>query len=261
MAYTNICQLSFHVKHEARDDLRSLESQVSAWGMSLTPGQLSSLERYASLLAEYEQANVIGTRDKATILLDHLADALSCSLTGCISGGKSLVDVGSGNGLPGIPLRLAYPEIGLTLLEATAKKVRFLDWAVLELDLSGVETVNQRAETAGHAACYRDSFDVAVAQAVAALPVVLEYCAPFVKRGGAVIAMKGDLVSEEIRAGERAAAALGAELEEIHQVEFLPELVQKGRRLLVFRKRVATPEHFPRRVGVPKQRPLGVQGG
>jgi len=149
----------------------------------------------------------------------------------------------------------------LTLLEATAKKARFLETAVENLGLHMVNVVNRRAEEAGAMAENRETFDVAVARAVAPLPTVIEYCAPFVRAGGAIIAMKGQPSSEELDAGTRAAVEVGAELNRVHKVDFLPAMVQKERRLLIFQKMTATPRGFPRRVGLAKQRPLGGEGG
>lgn len=238
-----------------------LRWQAHEWGMDLNADQLLLLERYAELLSNYALANVIGTRDYAAILLEHAADALSCTLTGLISSSKRMIDVGAGGGLPGIPLRIAFPDLRLTLLEATAKKARFLETTVEELDLSGIEVVTCRAEEVGAIPGYRDSFDVTVARAVAALPVVVEYCAPLMKTGGAIIAMKGHPSSEELDAGARAAEEVGAELETVRKVTFIPEMVQKERNLVVFRKTTATPREFPRRVGLARQRPLGGEGG
>ena len=238
-----------------------LRRQAHRWGLELDPDQLALLEQYAGLLASYAHANVIGTRDNAAILLEHITDALSCALTGHLAADQRIIDVGAGGGLPGIPLRIAFPDLRLTLLEATAKKVRFLETAVEDLDLPGIEVVNRRAEDIGANVEYRDSFDVAVARAVAALPVVIEYCAPFVTTDGTIIAMKGRTSSEELDAGARTAAEVGAELDTVRTVTFIPEMVQKERNLVVLRKTRATPRAFPRRVGLAKQRPLGGEGG
>lgn len=254
--------LSFHVKRSQQNDaIDVLGLQARRWGLELSPDQVSQLERYAELLTGYELANVIGTRDYGAVLLEHVADALSCALTRKITAEERIIDVGAGGGLPGIPLRIAFPALRLTLLEATAKKARFLETAVNELELRNVEVINQRAEEAGRIARCRDSYDVAVARAVAALPVVVEYCAPFVTAGGAIIAMKGRPASKQLHAGARAAEAVGAKLETVKGVEFIPEMVQKERSLVVFRKTTRTPRRFPRRVGQAKQRPMGGEGG
>ena len=252
----------FHVKRNQENSaINVLRKQTDQWGIELDPNQLALLQRYAALLSGYALANVIGTRDKNAILLEHIADALSCALAGHPAGNRRLIDVGTGGGLPGIPLRIAFPDLRLTLLEATAKKVRFLETAVQELNLRGIEVVNRRAEDIGTTVQYRASFDVTLARAVAALPVVVEYCAPLVRTGGVVIAMKGSPTSKELDAGARAAAEVGAELEMVRTVTFIPEMVQKERNLVVFRKTRPTPRGFPRGVGLAKQRPLGGQGG
>ena len=252
----------FHVKRNQESNaVNLLRRQTNQWGLELDPAQLALLERYAELLSSYALANVIGTRDNTAILLQHITDALSCALTGHPEADQRMIDVGTGGGLPGIPLRIAFPDLRLTLLEATAKKARFLKTAMEELELPRIEVVNRRAEDIGATVEYRDSFDIAVARAVAATPVVVEYCAPLVKTGGAIVAMKGSPSTEELDAGARAAAGVGAELETVRAVTFIPEMVQKERNLVVFRKTKVTPRGFPRRVGLAKQRPLGSKGG
>ncbi len=223
----------------------------------MTPQQESRLRAYAELLIGYELANVIGVRDRDRVLLEHIVDALSCVTTGHIVPGTRLIDVGAGGGLPGIPLLISRFGLSGALLEATAKKARFLTTVVKELELGQVIVVNQRAELAARSAAYRDSFDVAVARAVAPLPLLVEYCAPFVRAGGVIIAMKGRPSEDELRQGVAAAEELNAILEAIHPVEFRPEMVQKARKLIVFRKTAPTPKRFPRRVGLARQKPLG----
>lgn len=247
-------------RNEDRNAKDVLRRQADRWGIELDSIQLSLLERYAQLLAGYALANVIGTRDYAAIMLEHIADALSCAITGLPAGNQKTIDVGAGGGLPGIPLRIAYQDLRLTLLEATRKKTRFLETVVGELELPGIEIVNRRAEDVAANVEYRHSFDVAMARAVAELPVVIEYCAPLIRPGGAIIAMKGSPSSQEIDAGKRAAAEVGAELETVRAVTFIPEMVQKERNLVVFRKTATTPRGYPRRVGLAKQKPLGGQG-
>ncbi len=251
----------FHVKrYHDRSTKNVLRRQADHWGIELALDQISLLERYAQLLSNYTLANVIGTREYTAILLEHIADALSCALSGLLTTHQQMVDVGTGAGLPGIPLQVAYPNLRLTLLEATAKKAKFLETAIEELDLPGIEIVNRRAEEIGATAENRDSFDIAVARAVAGLPVVIEYCAPLVRPGGAIIAMKGNPTSTELAAGQRAAEEVGAELTTVRAVPFIPEMVQKERNLVILRKTKATPQEFPRRAGLAKQKPLGGKG-
>ena len=249
-----------HVSRETLLMLKALEKfriQCEDWGIELDASQLSLFSTYADELVGYELANVIGTRDRDSIILDHLLDSISClTITGLQSNG-SLIDVGAGGGLPGIPLSIACPDLRVTLLEATEKKVRFLQHVKVGLNLTNLTVCHARAESAGREARFREGFDFSTARALAALPVVLEYCAPLVRAGGKVIAMKGRLQEDELSQGVAAARKLGAELSEQRTVTYRPELTQKERRLLVFDKVSATPATFPRRVGLPKKRPLG----
>ncbi len=224
--------------------------------MDLT--QLALLSAYADLLATYELANVIGTKDREQIILEHLLDSLSCLMSGQVRLEDSVVDVGTGGGLPGIPLRIAFPKIHVSLLEATEKKVRFLELVGLELGLENLEVLHARAEDAGREPVYRESFDLATARALAPLPVVLEYCTPLVRPGGTILAMKGLLSEEELSQGVNASRELGLELREVLKVEYIAQIPQKERRLVVFDKNYATPGRFPRRMGLAKKRPLGL---
>lgn len=168
-----------------------------------------------------------------------------------------MIDVGSGGGLPGIPLKLIRPDLELCLLEATAKKAKFLRYVVEELGLSLTSVVNARAEECGHLPEYREQYQVATVRAVASLPVIMEYSVPLVQHGGFVVALKGEMWDSEIREGEEAAHTLGAKIVEIVPVEFLPEISSKRSQLVVIQKFTNTPVNYPRGPGRPKKRPLG----
>jgi 16S rRNA (guanine527-N7)-methyltransferase len=239
------------------DALEQLRVQCEDWGIGLDRSQLRLYGAYADLLAGYKLANVIGTRDRDQIVLEHLVDSLSCLANKGIQWDGCLIDVGAGGGLPGIPLSVALPDIHVVLLEATEKKVRFLEYAKVELGLENLEVLHARAEDAGRESRYREAFYLATSRALAALPVVLEYCAPLVHTGGKVLAMKGRLQEEELSQGVAAARKLGAELSETIAVDYHLQLPQKERRLVVFDKVNATPTTFPRRVGLARKRPLG----
>ncbi len=241
--------------------MEQLRLQATDWGVELDDSQLSLLGTYGHLLANYEMANVIGTRDWAQIVREHLVDALSCFVVADLHYRDSLVDVGSGGGLPGIPLAIVRPELRVTLLETTEKKARFLEYARVNLNLPNLQVLNERAEHAGRNPDYRGVFDLAAARALAALPVVVEYCAPLVHPEGAILAMKGRLSKEEVAAGGTAAHELGAELREIQELEYCQSLPSKQRQLVIFDKVRMTPDRFPRKAGLAKKRPLGGQKG
>jgi 16S rRNA (guanine527-N7)-methyltransferase len=239
------------------EELEQLRLQAESWGVQLSRPQLSVLSDYADLLADYKLANVIGTRERHTIILEHLSDALSCYVLEDLRQVGSVIDIGAGGGLPGIPLGIVRSDLSVALLEAVEKKVRFLSHARAALGLPNIEVLHARAEDAGRQPAYREAFDLATARALATLPVVVEYCAPFVRVGGIILAMKGPLTREELSIGVAASRELGMELREVRQVRYRAHLLQKERNLVVLDKVGATYSRFPRRVGLAKKRPLG----
>jgi 16S rRNA (guanine527-N7)-methyltransferase len=163
-----------------------------------------------------------------------------------------VIDVGSGGGLPGLPLRLARPDLLLTLLEANQRKAAFLVQAVATLGLDNVEVVARRAEDAGHAERHRESYDFALARALAPMPVLAELCLPFVAVGGRLLAMKTDAAAEA-EAAKSAIARLGGELV---QISAAASAARSLGQVVVVEKVAPTPPEFPRRPGVPGRRPL-----
>jgi 16S rRNA (guanine527-N7)-methyltransferase len=238
--------------------LELVKLQAEAWGLGLDVRRLSHLEKFALLLGKYEEANVIGTRDQREVLLEHILDSLSCFLFEPLGEAKHLADVGSGGGLPGLPIKLAAPHVRVTLVEGTAKKARFLRRTLETLSLDGATVVNERAEQVGRAGEHREGYDVTTARAVARLAVVAEYCVPLLRVGGHAVFMKGRLDREEITQGQKAAEKLRAEVSEIIRVPRLPEIGEKQRSLVIVRKVGETPKRYPRSVGVPAKRPLGM---
>lgn len=231
--------------------------QLDAWGIPLPAGAENLLHNYARLLSSYDKANVIGTRDPDRVLLDHILDSLGCLLFPPVAKAFDFADIGSGGGLPAIPLAVALPDASFTLLEATGKKVAFLRHVVESLELSGIEIANARVEQAARDPGLRASHEICTVRAVATLPVLAEYCLPLLGVGGWVVSMKGDMSDEEYREGERAASLLGGRILQTIEVPLLPEMEQKIRRLVVLEKTAGTPEVYPRRVGLPAKSPLG----
>lgn len=236
------------------------EGQLRLWGLDFGQGRRESLAAYAEELAEYDRANVIGTRELDRIWLDHVLDSLSCLLCEPLRKAGSLVDVGSGGGMPGLPLHLAVGFPRICLLESTGKKAEFLRHVAFRLASEEVEIVNHRAEEIGQRPGYRTSFEAATVRAVAPLAVISEYCLPLLSPQGVMVAMKGGVDSREYREGVKAASMLGGELEETIQVPFAPGMESKERNLVVIRKVRPTPERYPRNVGVPRKSPLGSGG-
>jgi 16S rRNA (guanine527-N7)-methyltransferase len=177
--------------------------------------------------------------DDGLVLLDHLGDA------------RNLVDVGSGAGLPGLPIKIARPDLDVTLIEADQDKAAFLVHACAALGLERVEVVARRAEEAGHEPRFREKFDVAVARALAPMPVLVELCLPFVRVGGRLLAQKTE--TEDVTAAARAIVILGGEPAVVHAA---PSAARGEGTIVEIRKARPSPERYPRRPGVPGRRPL-----
>lgn len=232
--------------------------QAGAWGLVLGGPQRDLLMDYARLLAAYDRSNVIGTKDFERIVLDHVLDSLSCFLFGPLSGAGRLADVGSGGGLPGIPIKIAKPDLQTTLIESTGKKSQFLSYAAEALSLERLAVANARVEDLAQSSAHRGTYDVTTTRAVAHLAVVAEYCVPLLKVGGCAISMKADLEGAELYEGQRAAALLGAKISERIPVPSIPEVGDRERQLVIIEKVCETHPRYPRKPGTPTKRPLGV---
>jgi 16S rRNA (guanine527-N7)-methyltransferase len=234
-----------------------LEAQTAAWGVRLDEEQIDRLLRYARLLASYGRANVIGTRDLDRIILDHVLDSLSCFLHEPLLKAGRIADVGSGGGLPGIPISIVRRDLPTTLIESTGKKARFLRYAAEELMLGNVDVANARVEDIGRAHEHRGSYGVVTTRAVARMSVIAEYSVPLLEVCGQAIGMKGRLEREEFEEGCKALEELGAKVAGVLPVEMLPEVAGKERNLVIIQKVGETPARYPRRSGSVVKRPPG----
>jgi len=224
-------------------------------GIQLSQAQLSILKEYEhELLAGNRKINLTAIRDPELIWIKHFLDSLTCLLVMRVSNMERVVDVGTGAGFPGIPIKILCPSIRLTLVESIKKKADFCSYLVNKLGLGGVEVILGRAEEIGQSTEHREQYDWAVARAVAILPVLAEYLLPLVKIGGAMLAMKGESATVEARDSENAMRILGGHLRRLVPVT-LPHVVDE-RFLVVIDKVAATPNGFPRRIGVPCKKPL-----
>lgn len=228
-------------------------------GIELTPGQLDSFETYRAELLEWNQRmNLTSITEPAEMEIRHFLDSLTVlyALPQWRQAGRCvrIIDVGTGAGFPGVPLKLLLPDADMTLLEATGKKTAFLTHLVTTLGLSGVRVVQGRAEDAGHSVEHRERYDVAVARAVAPLPALAEYCLPFVCSGGLFVALKKGDLSAELRASRAAFRILGGGEARLMRVPL--EQLADDRYLVCSTKESATPSRYPRRAGMPARHPL-----
>jgi 16S rRNA (guanine527-N7)-methyltransferase len=238
-----------------------LASASAAVGVVLDNETLARFARYRDLLLSWNvRFNLTAIREPEEIerrlFLDALAmvpalDRVVAPMAKRTEKVLRLVDVGSGAGLPGLALKIARPEIDVTLIDATAKKVSFLEAVIAELALPAVRAVHGRAEDLGQDSAYRGQFDLATARAVASLPVLLEYVMPLLDIGGSALLPKGLTIDDEIRQGQRAAAKLGA------RIVATDRLSDTTTRLVVVVKHAPTPAQYPRRIGIPSRTPLG----
>ena len=236
----------------------SLVAGARELGIAVTDQHVAAFETcYDELLEWNRKFNLTAITDRQGVLVRHFLDSLSCLMAlpaSQLASGARVIDVGSGAGFPGLPLKIVCPEMQLTLLEATGKKVSFLEHVVGVLGLTDVAVVHGRAEEFGHEPAHREAYDWAVARAVADMPTLAEYLLPLVRVGGGALAQKGKDAPAEVQQAEAAIVALGGRLRQLVSVELRG--LAETRYLVTVDKVAATPKDYPRRPGVPKKRPL-----
>jgi 16S rRNA (guanine527-N7)-methyltransferase len=248
-----------------------LSTEALKYGVTLSVSQLSAFELYYQELTDWNtRVNLTAITAYDDVQRKHFLDSLACilalegfrtaeanlkeSLERHIAPSLRFADVGSGAGFPGLPLKILFPSIRLTLIEATGKKAEFLRYIVDRLQMNEVTIVCARAEQMGLDRAHREQYDVVLARAVASLNVLAEYCLPLLRVGGRWIASKGDAIDEEISTMGAALSILGGELRE--RIPYQLNQVPGTRYLVVVDKITATPQTYPRRVGIPAKRPL-----
>ena len=225
-----------------------LKRGAAELNVPLSDEQISSLERYSDILKEKNKVmNLTAVTDDEGIAVKHFLDSLTALQTGKV--GKSVIDVGTGAGFPGLVIKIEKPETEVTLIDSVRKKVDYLRTAINELGLEGITAIHTRIEDMGG----KESFDTVTARAVAPMNVLAEYCLPFVRQGGCMVAYKSVNAEEELKEAERAIKLLGGKTEENRIFELDEET---KRRIIVIRKVKKSPDIYPRSGNKPRLKPL-----
>ncbi len=228
-----------------------LKEGLTFFGVTPDENIAAKFQKYEEMLVETNKLfNLTAITETDEINIKHFVDSISCQ--NLIPGGSSVIDVGTGAGFPGIPLKIVRNDIKLTLLDSLGKRVNFLNNVISELSLSDANAYHMRAEDGGKDKAFREKFDVATSRAVANLPVLCEYCLPFVKVGGCFLALKGRDAETEVENSEKALKILGGKVIKTEEV-FWQGLEH---RVVVIEKICKTPSRFPRNAGKPSKEPI-----
>lgn len=241
-------------------NIDSLRVKAQKIGVTLNDVQLDQFMEYYKLLVEWNSfMNLTAIIEFDEVCTKHFVDSLSmCKVLGFMEyhslNGISIIDVGTGAGFPGIPLKIAYPDINITLLDSLGKRVKFLDEVIARLGLENIEAIHGRAEDFARPDMMREKFDICVSRAVASLSTLSEYCLPYVRVGGYFVSYKSEKILDELKNFGAAVEILGGEI--FRQEEFFLPESDIYRNLFVIKKVKNTPKKYPRKAGIPSKKPL-----
>lgn len=234
--------------------MTKLEELLREFEIEIDSEKNNKLEKYRELLLGWNSfMNLTAITEEDDVNIKHFLDSLTIFRTGELDGKKSVIDVGTGAGFPGIPMAIQNPDLEVTLLDSLNKRIKFINKVVEETELENVTTYHGRAEEFARKKEFRDAFDVSVSRAVANMSTLAEYTMPYVKPGGVMIAMKGSEYKEELKEAENAIKILGGEIKEVKEIT-LPDGILHS--LIVVEKVKPTPKKYPRGGGKPKSKPL-----
>ncbi|HAA43494.1 MAG TPA: 16S rRNA (guanine(527)-N(7))-methyltransferase RsmG [Ruminiclostridium sp.] len=234
--------------------IKLLKDGASEFNINLEKEDIESFFKYKETLLKWNKnINLTAITDDRDIIIKHFIDSISV-VPYIGKDLKKVIDVGTGAGFPGIPLKIIEKDLNVTLLDSLEKRTKFLNEVIEKLDLKNIEVIHSRAEDKGVSGDFREKFDLALARAVANLPVLLEYCLPFVKTGGTFIAMKGSDIQEELDNSKKALEILGGEIKDV--IKFNLPSTDIKRNIIIIKKFRHTPTKYPRKSGKPSKAPL-----
>ena len=234
--------------------MERLREKAAAFGIELSDHQLEQFETYYEMFVEKNKVmNLTAITEKNEVIDKHFADSLALIKSGVPLTDQKILDLGTGAGFPGIPLKIAFPELEIVLLDSLNKRIKFLNEVIEALGLEKITAIHGRAETYGQNEMYRNQFDFVVSRAVAELPILMEYCVPFAKVNGYFVSYKGKKQEEEVKLAENAFHELSAKFDHLDKFS----LREKEERYLLFIRKVEeTNSKYPRKEGKPKKKPL-----
>ncbi len=235
--------------------IRIFDKKLALLGIQLTEKQKQQFDKFYELLVEWNKVmNLTGITEYEEVNEKHFVDSVALVKAVSLNEKQNLIDVGTGAGFPGIPLKIVFPHLKVTLLDSLNKRIKFLDTVIEELGLEHIETIHGRAEDFAKQAHYREQYDICVSRAVANLATLSEYCLPYVKIGGLFIPYKSGEIEEELSHSEKAITILGGKLDQVIKFELPGSEI--GRSFVKIEKVKSTAKKYPRKAGLPSKEPL-----
>lgn len=232
-----------------------LEDRLSVWNVALNDKQSKQFKKFYEILLEWNKVmNLTGITEYQEVVEKHFLDSLSIVTIMDMNQIEHVIDVGTGAGFPGIPLKIAFPDLNIVLLDSLNKRIRFLDHVIEELKLEGIRTIHGRAEDYARESDYREKFELCVSRAVANLASLSEYCLPYVKVGGSFVSYKSGDIENEISEGERAIKILGGKVDQVEKFKLPGTEIQRS--FVIIKKTKNTQNKYPRKAGTPTKEPL-----
>lgn len=236
-------------------DLETLRRGLRELKIELNEEQIQQFVTYYEVLVEWNSfMNLTAITEFQEVIIKHFLDSLALVNAVDLDKKGSVIDIGTGAGFPGIPLKIAYPHLKITLLDSLNKRIKFLNEVIQKLNLEGVETIHGRAEDFAKQAVYREQYDLCVSRAVANLSSLSEYCLPYVKINGQFIPYKSGNIEEEVNEAEKAIHIMGGIVEKIFHFQLLDTDMERS--LVAIKKVKSTPKKYPRKAGLPTKEPI-----